>query len=121
MVRAISYIHSADVKRARPFYEGVLGLTVDHADDDVIHGRLGDHAVRIITIDGHKPSTMSVFGVSTPDIGAYLASLKDKGIIAERWLRDQDISGVWTGPDGEKIAWFKDPDGNVLSVVEQRD
>jgi catechol 2,3-dioxygenase-like lactoylglutathione lyase family enzyme len=119
-MRPISYIHTADVVRARPFYEGVLGLIVVHADDDVIHGRFGDHAVRIITVDGHKPSGMSVFGFETADIAGFLRDLKAKGVIAERWHREQDSDGVWAGPDGERIAWFKDADGNMLSVVEQR-
>ncbi len=120
MTRAISYIHTADVKRLRPFYEGVLGLSVVLADDDVLHLVYEGHPVRIITADGHKPGAMTVFGFETADIGAFLAALKDKGVIAERWHREQDSAGVWTGPDGEKIAWFKDPEGNMLSVVEAR-
>ena len=118
MTRPIAYIHTADVGRLRPFYEGVLGMTVTHADSDVIHGLIAGGLVRIITVDGHKPSGMSVFGLETDDIAAFLLDLKSKGVIAERWHREQDSHGVWTGPDGERIAWFRDPEGNMLSVVE---
>ncbi len=120
MTRPISYIHTADVSRLRAFYEGVLGMSVAQADEDVLHGTIAGGAVRIITVDGHKPSGMSVFGLETDDIEAFLVALKDKGVIAERWHREQDSHGVWTGPDGEKIAWFRDPEGNMLSVVEAR-
>lgn len=120
MTRPIAYIQTADVKRLRPFYEGVLGMRVAHADADVIHGELAGGALRIITADGHKPNGMTVFGFETPDITAFLIDLKAKGVIAERWHREQDSHGVWTGPDGEKIAWFRDPEGNMLSVVEAR-
>jgi catechol 2,3-dioxygenase-like lactoylglutathione lyase family enzyme len=118
MTRPIAYIHTADVARARPFYEGVLGMVVSHADNDVLHGTIAGGLVRVITVDGHKPSGMSVFGLETGDIEVFLIGLKEKGVIAERWHREQDAHGVWTGPDGERIAWFRDPEGNMLSVVE---
>ena len=120
MTRPIAYIHTADVSRLRPFYERVLGMKVAHADGDVIHGTIAGGPVRIITVDGHKPNGMTVFGLETGDIAAFLSALKDKGVIAERWHREQDSQGVWEDPDGERIAWFRDPEGNMLSVVEAR-
>lgn len=117
-MRAISYIHATDVQRARAFYQDILGFEIVSADADVVSARYGGAPVRIITVEQHKPGPMTVFGFETDDIAAFVGDLKSRGVITERYNRDQDSQGVWTGPDGEKVAWFKDPDGNMLSVIQ---
>ena len=63
----------------------------------------------------------TILGWAVPDIAEAMRTLGKKGVLFERYEgMEQDPDGVWTSPGGAKIAWFKDPDGNVLSITEAR-
>ena len=76
--------------------------------------------VDVSTVPGFEPATFTILGWSVGDIGKTVEGLGKKGVKFERYPgMQQDQKGVWTSPSGAKVAWFKDPDGNVLSVTEQ--
>jgi hypothetical protein len=77
--------------------------------------------VRVTTIAGHTPTEHTVVGWNVPDIRAAAVALTQAGISFEKYsFIEQDELGIWSSPDGRtQIAWFKDPDGNVLSIAQQ--
>jgi hypothetical protein len=76
--------------------------------------------LRVSIVPGHTPSEHPVLGWNVPDIAAAAGGLVKAGIQFERYpFFEQDELGIWHAPDGSvKIAWFKDPDGNVLSISQ---
>ena len=65
------------------------------------------------------PAPLTILGWKVPDIEGVAAGLQAKGVRFERFgFCEQDALGIWTAPTGEKVAWFKDPDGNILSVSQ---
>jgi hypothetical protein len=67
----------------------------------------------------YKPAPFTILGWQVSEIEKMVAGLKGKGVHFERFgFFEQDELGIWTAPTGDKVAWFKDPDGNVLSVSQ---
>lgn len=117
----VSFILTADRIRAKPFYAGVLGLKVIAEDDFATTFDLGGGAtMRLTDLPGHTAMPHTVLGWSVPDIRAMAGELRDKGVtftIYEGF--GQDADGVWSAPGGgAQVAWFPDPDGNVLSLTQ---
>jgi predicted enzyme related to lactoylglutathione lyase len=81
-----------------------------------------DVMVRVVDVsgvEGFKPFPFTILGWSVDDIGKTVKGLEKKGVTFERYAgMDQDQLGIWTSPSGARIAWFNDPDGNVLSLSE---
>jgi predicted enzyme related to lactoylglutathione lyase len=75
--------------------------------------------LRISTADGLTPRAFTVLGWTVKDIASAVRQLQDRGVALARypWV-EQDELGVWTTPDGSRVAWFTDPDGNVLSLTQ---
>jgi catechol 2,3-dioxygenase-like lactoylglutathione lyase family enzyme len=116
----IGFVSIVDVPRARDFYRDTLGLRLLMEeppfalvfDANGIMLRLG--MAREIA-----PAHGTVLGWQVPEISATVKELAQAGVQFERYEgMDQDESGVWTSPTGAKVAWFKDPDGNTLSLSE---
>ena len=77
----------------------------------------GGTTVRVVKTESLTPQPFTVLGWRVPDIAAAVASLRERGVVFERCDgMDQDEAGIWTTPDGGQVAWFKDPDGNLLSL-----
>ena len=117
----VAFVITAHRTRSKLFYAGVLGLRVLGEDDHAVTFDLGNRTpMRLTTVPGHKPSSHTVLGWHVADIRAAVRDLKAKG--AEFQVYDgygQDGDGVWSSPDGgAKVAWFNDPDGNVLSLTQ---
>ncbi|MCB2079953.1 MAG: VOC family protein [Novosphingobium sp.] len=117
----VSFILTADRARAKPFYVGVLGLPILSEDAFAVTLGLASGAiVRLTDLPGHEAKAHTVLGWNVPDIGASVAELKAKGItfrVYEGFGQDDD--GIWEAPEGgAKVAWFTDPDGNVLSLTQ---
>jgi catechol 2,3-dioxygenase-like lactoylglutathione lyase family enzyme len=117
---AIAMIAVKDVKAAAAFYEGVLGLTPSSTEDDeVITYRSGKSALNVYHSQyaATNKATSVVWNVGD-DIDAIVAALKSKGVTFERYdMPGLTLQGdLYVGGD-MKVAWFKDPDGNILSVV----
>ena len=110
-----------DVAAAREFYRGVLGLVVLDRDGNMLDLELaGGHRVLVYEKPDHQPATFTVLNFSVDDVPDAVAALTERGVRFERYegtpvATDED--GVFRG-GGPLIAWFTDPAGNVLSVVE---
>jgi catechol 2,3-dioxygenase-like lactoylglutathione lyase family enzyme len=115
----IAFAAAADLARAREFYERTLGLTVVEQNDFACvmdaHGTmLRITAVPVVSTPGY-----TVLGWRVADIAAVVAGLAGRGVVFLRYdSMDQDEDGIWTTPGGDKVAWFADPDGNVLSLTQ---
>jgi len=116
--KAVAFIQVRDQARARAFYEGVLGLPVT-VDPHALIARVGDCRLRITALPDWTPSPHPAFPFEVGDLAPVIAALKRHGTAFVRYdfLGDaQDAEGVWTGPDGARVAWFHDPDGNLLML-----
>jgi catechol 2,3-dioxygenase-like lactoylglutathione lyase family enzyme len=117
--RVVGFIQVADAAQARDFYERVLGLTL-RDDGFALIADFAGAMLRITTIPNYVAPEHPAFGFVVPDTLAAAADLTAKGVTLERYpfLGDaQGADGVWTGPDGTKVIWFKDPDGNLLTAT----
>ena len=115
----IGFVATADAARSRLFYEQVLGLRFV---EDTPFAQVFDAngiMIRVTPVPGHKPLPHTVLGWRVPDIEAAARSLTEKGVAFERFPgMTQDALGIWTSPDGNRVAWFKDPDGTLLSLTQ---
>ena len=117
----VTFILTADRIRAKPFYAGVLGLKIVAEDDFAVTFDLGGgSAMRLTDLPGHQAKEHTVLGWKVPDIHAAVAELKSRGITFRVFEGSgQDDEAVWAAPGGgAKVAWFTDPDGNVLSLTQ---
>lgn len=117
--KMIGFLITKDYDAARAFYEGKLGFEFVSVDQYAMVMRIGGHMVRISKLPEFTPQRFTVLGWEVPDVEAAVAWLERQGVITEKypWVQDKE-HGVWTTPNGDKVAWFKDPDGNVLSVSQ---
>ncbi len=117
----VAIVPTTDKVRAKAFYADVLHLKFIEDDGFALVFRLAHGMVRIVEIPGFEAAPYSLFGWEVPHIGDAARELAASGVVFERygWF-EQDALGVWTAPNGDKVAWFKDPDGNVLSLSEHK-
>ena len=119
--RIVTFVATVDGERARRFYEGTLGLKVI-SDDGFALAVAADGAatmLRIQKVESFRPHPFTALGWQVRDIAGTVIELQGRGVVFERFEGlAQDDAGVWTAPSGTRVAWFKDPDGNVLSVSQ---
>jgi catechol 2,3-dioxygenase-like lactoylglutathione lyase family enzyme len=119
--RAMAFVPATDLGRARDFYEGVLGLEVLDVSGFACVFRVGGATLRVALVDQLSPQPFTVLGWAVAAISETMAGLAARGVEFLRYEgMDQDPTGVWTTPGGDRIAWFRDPDGNVLSLTQFR-
>jgi catechol 2,3-dioxygenase-like lactoylglutathione lyase family enzyme len=119
--KVITFILTRDRAASTAWYRDVLGLPVAVADDGFASVLdLNGSLLRITQIDGYEPSAHPALGWEVPDIAAAIGTLVSRGVTMTIYEGfGQDALGVWTSPDGKaKVAWFNDPDGNVLSLTQ---
>jgi catechol 2,3-dioxygenase-like lactoylglutathione lyase family enzyme len=108
-------------QEAREFYENVLGLKFKVDDGFALVFDTAGIMLRLTTVQEFTPHPFSILGWEVDDISRSVEALIGRDVTFEKydfaWMT-QDESGVWTAPDGTKVAWFKDPDGNLLSVTQ---
>ena len=115
----IAFGVTTDAKRARAFYEGTLGLRFISEDEFAIVYDVNGVSLRIQKVGRCVPQPFTVLGWSVASIDGIVTRLMDKGVKLERYPSlEQDGRGIWQSPSGAKIAWLKDPDGNILSLTE---
>jgi catechol 2,3-dioxygenase-like lactoylglutathione lyase family enzyme len=114
----VGFVPSTDLARSRAFYADVLGLPVVSVDSFALVVRLANLTVRITAVGGsYHVQPFTVLGWEVADIHAEIRELTARGVeFADVDGIDQDEDGVWTAPGGTLVAWFKDPDGNTLSL-----
>lgn len=117
----IAFAPTTDPGKARAFYEGVLGLRLV-ADQKPFALEFDANGVmlRVTTVHELKPQPFTILGWRVEDIEGTADRLSAAGVKFERYqgMNDTDPRGIWNSPSGARIAWFKDPDGNVLSLTE---
>lgn len=116
---AVGFISTTDPDRARRFYGELLGLELTD-DGFALVADLAGAQLRITTLPHFKASDVPAFGFSLADLAAAVAELRAKGIDFVRYDflgEDQDAAGIWTSPTGNQLAWFKDPDDNLLVLA----
>jgi len=118
--RMIGFIPTLDFDKSRAFYEGVLGFRFVHNDGFAMVLDANGTMIRVSKVGpDFKPAMFTILGWEVSDIEGVVSAMTAKGVVFERFsFFEQDDLGVWTAPSGDKVAWFKDPDGNTLSVSE---
>jgi len=115
--KAFSGFSVGDIPAARAFYGEVLGLAVSEAHGMLTLHLAGDRDVLVYPKDSHIPAEFTVLNFPVPDIEAAVDELAGRGVRFELydWVDDRGINRQ----GGPLIAWFRDPAGNILSVLEQ--
>jgi catechol 2,3-dioxygenase-like lactoylglutathione lyase family enzyme len=121
--RAFSGFSVNDISKAKAFYGETLGLEVSEANGILTLHIEGGTKILVYPKPNHTPATFTILNFPVEQIDAAVAGLKDRGVRFERYdlpgLKTDD-QGIARGGGGPLIAWFKDPAGNILSVLEQR-
>jgi catechol 2,3-dioxygenase-like lactoylglutathione lyase family enzyme len=115
----IAFVPTTDLAKARSFYGGMLGLRI--VGDDPYACVLDAHGtmLRVTAVAEVAHPGYTVLGWRVSHIRESVIRLGSLGVVFARYDGvEQDAEGVWTTPGGDRIAWFTDPDGNVLSLTE---
>lgn len=116
---ATPMIAVSDLGRARDFYEGTLGLTSDDEWGEGVTLKSGDTLINVYRSDFAGSNKATALNFDVDDIEQEVAELKDKGIFFEHYdLPGLERKGDIYVAEGMKTCWFKDPDGNILSLIE---
>jgi catechol 2,3-dioxygenase-like lactoylglutathione lyase family enzyme len=115
----VAFVPVADLGRARGFYESILGLPCVDADRYACVFDSAGTTLRATLVEGFTPAGHTVVGWAVADLAAAVQHLTDRGVVMERYAPvEQDERGVWTTPAGDQVVWFKDFDGNTLSLTQ---
>ena len=115
----VAFIATTDVNRAREFFRDTLGLTLVSEDPFACVFDAHGTPLRVTVVNEVAVAPYTVLGWTVPDIAAEIRGLTATGVTFERFdVVEQDELGVWTAPGGAEVAWFKDPDGNTLSLTQ---
>lgn len=119
--RLVAFAATRDPAKARAFYEGILGLKlVEDQQPFALVFNANGTMLRVTVVSEFNPAPFTVLGWGVTSIDETVERLTAKGVEFQRYpgMNDSDPNGIWTAPSGARIAWFKDPDGNVLSVTQ---
>lgn len=118
----VAFVPTRDPDKARQFYENVLGLEFIADDAFALVFNSNGVTIRVVNvsrIDGFEPAPFTILGWNVSSVEAGVRQLAGKGVVFERFPgMSQDADGIWLAPGGARVAWFKDPDGNLLSISE---
>ena len=119
--KAFSGFAVDDLAKAQDFYEGTLGLRVSNEHDLLVLHLAGDRDTLIYPKPDHTPATYTILNFPVEDIDGAVDELASRGVRFERYDGfDQDEKGISRANGGPSIAWFTDPAGNILSVLEEQ-
>jgi predicted enzyme related to lactoylglutathione lyase len=114
-----AFVPTVMAEKARSFYKDILGLTLLSEDDYGLEFEANGTLLRVIIVPELKPHPFTVVGWNVDDIASTIQALNKKGVVCEIYdFLKQDTQGIWNAPGGSKVAWFKDPDGNILSLTQ---
>jgi catechol 2,3-dioxygenase-like lactoylglutathione lyase family enzyme len=115
----VAFLVTTSCERARAFYGDVLGLKLVSEDSFALVFDANGTMLRISPAAHMQPAKHTVLGWRVANIEHTLEALRERGVIFEHYgMPNQNESGIWTAPGGARIAWFKDPDGNTLSLTQ---
>jgi catechol 2,3-dioxygenase-like lactoylglutathione lyase family enzyme len=114
-----AFVATADAARSKAFYQDVLGLRLVSDDQFALVFDSNGTQLRVQKVPAVQPPPFTVLGWQVPDIRQTVTALATAGVVFERYeFLQQDALGIWQAPGGTKVAWFKDPDANVLSLAQ---
>jgi catechol 2,3-dioxygenase-like lactoylglutathione lyase family enzyme len=116
--RIIAFVGTRNPGRAKEFYRDILGLNLVSEDHFAIVFDVHGTMLRVTTVPELAPAKFTVLGWEVKDIAAAVRDMQKAGVSFERYDFPQDELGIWTAPGGARVAWFKDPDDNILSVSQ---
>jgi len=120
-IKAFSGFSVKDIATSKDFYSGILGLEISQPMDQLLLHLAGGGEVFLYAKSNHEPATFTVLNFPVPSLENAMEELRKRGvdfIIYKEEGFETDENGVFLG-GGPKIAWFKDPSDNILSVIEQ--
>ncbi len=117
--KLVAFGATTDGARAIAFYGDVLGLAIRSDDEFAVVFDAGGTELRLQKVERFSPHPFTALGWQVADIGQVVSRLVAAGVEPERyaWM-EQDARGIWSAPSGARVAWFTDPDGNLLSVAQ---
>jgi catechol 2,3-dioxygenase-like lactoylglutathione lyase family enzyme len=117
--KIISFVATKNPATARGFYERTLGLSLVSDDPFALVFNANGTMLRVAKVQELSPAKHAVLGWDVQDVQATIKELSKRGVRFERYARlSQDEQDIWTSPIGAKVAWFKDGDGNTLSLTQ---
>jgi predicted enzyme related to lactoylglutathione lyase len=117
--KIISFVATKNPLDALKFYSETLGLKLVEDNPFAIVFDTNGAVLRVQKVHEFTPAKHTVLGWNVPDITDKINELTKKGVRFERYEGlSQDELGIWTSPSGGRIAWFKDPDENILSLTQ---
>ena len=117
--KVIGFIPIQNAERALSFYRDVLGLQFVSDDSFAIVMESNGTMIRLVRMEKFTPAPYTILGWQVQDIEHAVKELADKGLLFQRYSSlQQNKDGIWTAPGDAKVAWFHDPDGNILSLSQ---
>lgn len=117
----VAFLPTDDLDRSRTFFVEVVGLRLIHDDAYACTYDVGGTRLRVNLVQPFERPPHTVLGWDVAHLVDATAALTARGVTFERYDgMTQDASGIWTAPNGDLVAWFKDPDGNTLSLTQHR-
>ena len=116
--KAFSGFSVDDLEKARQFYAQTLGIALSEENGMLRLQLAGDRGILVYPKEGHIPATFTILNFPVPDVESAVDELVARGVEFERYGFGEDEKGIMRG-HGPDIAWFKDPAGNILSVLQE--
>lgn len=117
--KIIGFIPTKNAERARSFYQDMLGLRFLSDDSFAIAMDSNGIMVRLVRMEQFTPAPYTILGWQVEDLSSTVKALAADGLVFQRYsFLKQDEDGIWTAPEGARVAWFQDPDGNLLSFSQ---
>jgi catechol 2,3-dioxygenase-like lactoylglutathione lyase family enzyme len=117
--KLIAFVATLDPARAKDFYGRVLGLRLTSEDTFALVFDANGTTLRVSVVRELAPAGYTVLGWLVPDVRQAVRELTERSVVFQRFDGlEQDELGIWSAPGGAKVAWFRDPDGNTLSVTQ---
>lgn len=115
----IGFVPTRDFASATTFFRDTLGLRLAATDDFALVFESGGTMIRVVKVGDFTPAPYTILGWQVQDVTAAVAALTGRGVVFERFPGlAQDPQGIWAAPGGARVAWFKDPAGNILSLSQ---
>jgi len=121
--KAFSGFSVNNIQKAKEFYSKTLGVDVKDNPMGLIELHItGNNPIIVYPKPNHEPATYTILNFPVDDIDKAVDELTSKGIVFEQYEGEikTDVKGISRNPQGPKIAWFKDPAGNILSVLQEK-
>lgn len=117
--KIVAFVATTNAEQAKLFYRDKLGLKFVLDDGFALIFKIDGTTFRIARVEKLTPATYTVLGWEVADLDRAVTELSEKGVAFEHFKgMPQDALGIWKSPSGSKVAWFKDPDGNILSLSQ---